>query len=63
MIRNTSFTMEFELSLYHYHIIKSHGIYKTYIYVCFENIIHIFISDMENTNEMPTLSIHTILLF
>ena len=63
MIKKASYIMKFELSLYHYYIFKSHGIYKTYIYVCLENIIHIFISDMENTNEMSTLSIHTILLF
>ena len=63
MIRKASYTMKFELSLYHYHILESHEIYKTYIYVCFEYIIHIFINNMENTYEMFTLSVHTILLF
>ena len=63
MIQKASYTMKFELSLYHYHIIDSHKIQKTYIYVFFEYIIHIFISIMENTYTMSTLSIHTILLF
>ena len=62
MIKKASSTMKFELSFYHYHIFQSHRIYKTYIYVCFEYIIHIFISNMENTYEMSTLSIHIIIL-
>ena len=63
MIKKTSYTMKFELSLYHYHVIESHKIHKTYIYVFFEYIILIFISNMENTDAMSTLSIHTILIF
>ena len=63
MIKNTSYTMKFELSLYHSHVIESHKIHKTYIYVFFEYIIHIFISNMENTYAMSTLLVHTILLF
>ena len=63
MIKKESYTMKFELCLYHYHIFQSHRIYKTYIYVCVEYIIHIFINNMKNTYEMPILSVHTILLF
>ena len=63
MIRKASYTMKFELFLYHYHIIESLKIHTTYIYVFWEYISHIFISNMENTYAMSTLSVHTILLF
>ena len=63
MIRKASYTMKFELSLYHYHVIESHKIHKTYIYVFWEYISHIFISNMENTYTMSTLSVYIILLF
>ena len=63
MIKKTSYTMKFELSLYHYQIFESHGIYETYIYVCVEYIIHIFINNMENIYEMSTLLAHTILYY
>ena len=63
MIRKASYTVKFDLPLYHYHIFESHGIYTTYIYVYVEYIIHIFINNMENTYEMSILSVHSILLF
>ena len=63
MIRKASYTIKFEFSLYHYHIFESHRIYKTYTYVFLKYIIHIFISNMENTYEMFIVSVHTILLF
>ena len=63
MIQKASYTMKFKLSLYHYHVNKSHKIQKTYIYVFLEYFIYIFVSNMENTYTMSTLSVHTILLF